>query len=451
MQSYEELRVLMDGMLFMMALFSLLSYLQQHKAIYWQYTLYIVCITSTFYLNDQDYKSIEYLPGTSYLITVMESLAFVMYISFAIQLIGIRENDPVSYKVLRGMIVLLAIETIFDAFLFLLPTSNELKSLSYTLFRFLLAAGALWVVPRLFKLRQPVVSYFIVGSLLFIAGCVAALLINYIPAIFTRSPDDPFSFPVTYMELGVVGEVLCFTLGMALLNRENELEKIRVQAQLIEQLRENDKKQQTLLNLRNDIAYDLHDELGADLASISLLSHAASRQVMLQPEQARQSIQQMGDTARKVIRVMREIVWSLHSSHDSSGHFELRLRETAHAIFEHHSTQLHFSFEGRELPIPSAIRRDLFLIYKEVLHNASRHAGAGNIYIEFRTDEHNHLHLTIRDDGHGFDASSIYQGHGMHSLQKRAYALGGTLTIHSLPRRGTITSIICPLEQIAVC
>ncbi len=276
MQSYEALRILLDGMLYMMALFSLLSFLQQRKAIYWQYAVYIVCITFTFNLNDQDYLKANYLPGTNFLISLLESVAFAMYISFAIQLMKIQENDPVSYRILRYMIGVLILETVVDCFLFSFDFSPKIISNTYTFFRFILAGAALFVLPRLFRLRQAVVSYFIIGTFLFVIGCLLALWINYIPAIFTRSQDSPFSFPITYMELGVVAEVLCFTLGMSLQNRENELEKIQVQGQLIEQLRENDQKQQKLLKIRDEIARDLHDELGADLASISMMCHAAA-------------------------------------------------------------------------------------------------------------------------------------------------------------------------------
>jgi signal transduction histidine kinase len=446
MQSYEALRIFLDGMLYMMALFSLLSYLQQRKAIYWQYALYIVCITATFSLNDLDYKNVEYQPGTNYLITVLESLSFAMYITFAVQLIRIRENDARSYLILRWMLLLLIVETIFDSVLFLFNLSNEAKGLSYTLFRFTLAGGALVVVPRLLRLREPVVSYFITGSLLFVTGCLVALSINYIPAIFTRSLDSPLSFPVTYMELGVVGEVLCFTLGMSLRNRENELEKIRVQQQLIEQLRENEQKQQKLLQIRNDIARDLHDELGADLASISMVSHAVAHQLTTNPILARQSIRQIGETARKVIKVMREIVWSLHSAHDSAGHFALRLHETAHSLFEHQPVQLHFDFGKEEVPVPVFVRRDLYLIYKEILHNALRHAGAQNIYIYFKATAGS-IELRVQDDGCGFDISDYPPGHGLLSLQQRAKSLNGRMTIESSATQGTLISLTCPVLE----
>ena len=428
----------------MMALFSLLSYLQQRKAIYWQYSLYIVCITSTFYLNDLDYKNVEYLPGTNFAITVLESVAFAMYISFAIQLIGIRENDPPSYRIMRGMIIVLAIETVVDGLIFLFEASDGVKSLSYTLFRYALAAGALVVVPRLLRLRQPVVSYFITGSLLFVAGSLVALSINYIPAIFTRSFNSPFSFPVTYMELGVVGEVLCFTLGMSLRNRENELGKIRVQQELIEQLRENEQKQQKILQIRDDIARDLHDELGGDLASISMVSHAAVHQMNTNPELARQSLRQIGETARKVVRVMREIVWSLHSAHNSSDQFAVQLRETAHTLYEHHPIRIHFDFGKEEVPVPAFVRRDLHLIYKELMHNTLRHAGAQNIYITFQASQHA-IELTVQDDGRGFDVSADLSGHGLLSLRQRAKSLNGHMTIHSNATEGTRTTFTCPL------
>ncbi len=444
MQSYERLRFFLDGMLYMMALFSLLSYFQQRKAIYWQYAVYIVCITVTFYLDDAD-TSAEYIPGTNYWITSLESLAFVMYISFAVQLIRIQENDPRSYRILRGMAILLAAETIFDGVIFFLGANDEIKSLSYAVFRFSLAGAALVVVPRILRLRQPVVSYFITGSLLFVAGCLVALVVNYFPTMFNRDPANPFTFSVTFMQLGVVGEVLCFTLGMSLRNRQNELEKIRVQSQLIAQLRENDLKNQKLLKIRDDIARDLHDELGADLASISMVSHAAAQQMDADPAQAQQSLKQIGDTARKVIQVMREIVWSLHSANDSGQQFTDRLQEMGLSLYKHHPAKLHFDFKTNEVPVPSHMRRDLYLIYKELIYNALRHSEAANVYVQVQFSPTT-ICLCIRDDGKGFDPSLKYSGNGLFSLKKRAESLNGQLCIERNGHAGTITTLICPLE-----
>lgn len=446
MKLYEALRVFLDGMLLMMALYSVLCFMQQRKAIYWQYALYIACITSTFYLNDLDYKNEIYLTGTNFPITFLESLSFVLYIGFAVKLIGIKEKDPITYRILSGMVVLLCIETLVDIFLFLFETSDEVKSASYNLFRFVLAIGGVLAVLRILKVRQPVISYFITGSLLFVIGCISALSISHIPAIFTRSLASPFSYPVTYMQLGVVGEVLCFTLGMSLLNRENEREKIRVQAQLIEQLCENDQKNQKLLQIRDDIARDLHDELGADLASISMVSHAALSQLTHRPEQARESLRQIGETSRKVIKLLREIVWSLHSAHDSEEQYVSRLRDTAYTLFEHHPTALHFDVDEAGFSIPSSVRRDLFLIYKELLHNALRHADASNVRIYLRTTSQD-LSLSVEDDGHGFDPSISSNGYGLPSLERRALSLKGKLSVASSASTGTKVLFTCALTD----
>ena len=193
MQSYAALRFFLDGMLYMMALFSLLSYFQQRKAIYWQYAVYIVCITFTFYLDDAD-TSAEYTPGTNYWITSLESLAFVMYISFAIKLIGIRENDPRSYRIMRGMLILLAVETVLEGFVFLIGFGNEVKSLSYAVFRFALAGAALVVVPRLLRLRQPVVSYFITGSLAVCGGLLSGVVRQLFPEYFQPESGQSLYF-----------------------------------------------------------------------------------------------------------------------------------------------------------------------------------------------------------------------------------------------------------------
>jgi signal transduction histidine kinase len=445
--SYPQLRLFFDGMLCMMALYALLSYSQHRKAIYWQYALYILCMMVTFYWDDIDYGKANYQPGTNFKVAAVESLAFLLYIRFAILLIDIPRLDPFSHKVLKALSLLLFIEILTDLALYLGDVSNDIKSNTYIFFRCLLSIGALLVVPRILKLREIAVGYFIAGSLFFVLGCLMALATNFIPSLFDRNPVNALTFPVTFMEFGVILEVLCFTLGISVLNRRNELEKIEAQEQLIEQLLENEKKQSTLLRIRDDISRDIHDELGADLSSISVMSYAAIKQ--LNSTGAEQTIRVIGETSRKVIARMREIVWSLHSAHDSVSHFSMRIKETAYTIFEHHPIALHLDLPPEEVDsrIPSEHRRNLFLVYKEILHNIVRHSKAQNVYIRlFLSDDY--LTFIIKDDGIGF----VYrenQGHGngLLNLKQRTSSFAGTFALESLPGNGTTVTVGCPLDM----
>lgn len=444
---YPQLRLFFDGMLSMMALYALFSYTQHRKPIYWQYALYILCMIVTFYWDDIDYGKADYLPGTNFKVAAVESLAFLLYIRFAILLIDIPRLDPLSHKILRAMNIILAIEIAVDLGFYLADATNVVKSNTYIFFRCLLALGALVVVPRILKLREVAVGYFIAGSLFFVLGCLFALTTNFFPQIFDRNPVRALSFPVTYMEIGVVLEVLCFTLGMSVQNRKNELDKIQVQEQLIEQLLENERKQSALIRIRDDISRDLHDELGADLSSISVMSYAAIKQLNGSGAAAEPTINLIGETSRKVITRMREIIWSLHSVHNSVDNFTFRAKETAYTLFEHHPIALHFDFPSQEVNsrIPNESRRNLFLVYKEILHNIVRHSQAQNVFISIMVEVGN-LALTIQDDGIGFvHEEKENLGNGLVNLQQRTNSFGGKFLINSLPGEGTTVIIGCPL------
>ena len=304
------------------------------------------------------------------------------------------------------------------------------------------------MVPRILKLRDISVGYFIAGSFFFVLGCLFALGTNFLPSYFDRNPQNPFSFPVTYIQFGVVLEVLCFTLGMSVLNRRNELEKIEAQKQLIDQLLENEKKQAAILRIRDDISRDLHDELGADLSSISVMSYAAIKQLKLTGNEAERTINHIGETSRKVITRMREIIWSLHSAHDSIGNFSFRLKETAYTILEHHPIALDIEFPSEEMDtrIPAEHRRNLFLVYKEILHNIVRHSKAQNVYIQMSV-EANQLYLSLKDDGVGFEYHTHKSnGNGLINLKQRALAFAGTLVFDSKLGEGTTVVVSCPLN-----
>ena len=445
--TYAVMRTFLDGMLCMMMAFALLHYAQHRRAIYWQYALYIGCMFAAFRIDDADYLSAGYRPGADYWVALIESAALILYIQFALLLMEIPRHDPFSHRLLRCMTFLLAGVSVLDTLLYAGHVSTDIHSRLYILSRVLVAAGALVVLPRLLRLRQAVIAYFIGGSFCFVAGCVAALSLNFMPRLFTREPDQPFTYPTTFMQIGVVAEVLCFILGMSLRNRQTEREKIAMQAQLIEQLQENERKQQKLQHIRNDIARDLHDDLGADLSGLSVLSNVAALQLAHQPDEARATLKLIGETSRRVVTSMREIIWSLNANHLSVETTLFRLRETAFTLFQHQPTELHLDLPADicEDDIPPEHRRELFLMYKEILHNAIRHARARQVHVEMAVRDQM-LCLTVRDDGVGFDVpTSGKTGNGLVSLHQRADALGGQLNIESAPGQGTTVFFCGPV------
>ncbi len=446
--TYPHLRLFFDGMLLMMAVYAALSYWQQRKAVYGYYAVYIVCMIITFRYDDLEYENPAYQPGVSYMVTLTETVAFALYVQFAMQLMNFRQNDPPSHRLLRVMLMLLGGHMIAEAILYLMDGSAQLRSVIYVATRLILAAAALWVVPRVLRLRQPVMIYFVVGSFIFTTGCLVALWGNYVPALFTFQPANAFTFPISFMQLGVVLEVLCFTLGLSLRNWQTERERGIVQAQLIAQLQENERKQGQLQRIRADIARDLHDDIGGDLSGISMLSQAADKQLVTQPDEARATLRLIGESARQVLTNMRQIVWSLSASPSTGDDFVFRLRETAYALFDSQPVELLLDLPTATdcSEIASDVHRAVYLIYKEMLHNTVRHASARHVSVSLTCVEA-YLRLTVSDDGVGFDPLATRAGsNGLTSLRQRANDLGGNLTIRSSPGEGTTLSLTCSIR-----
>ena len=97
-------------------------------------------------------------------------------------------------------------------------------------------------------------------------------------------------------------------------------------------------------------------------------------------------------------------------------------------------------------PVPIEIEQALFRIVQEALANAARHSKAANVEIELRFNR-DHLTLTLSDDGQGFEPKNSQTGFGLHSMHQRAEALGGNLSIETVPGQGTTLTCRIPISE----
>ena len=449
---YPTLRLFLDGMLLMMALYAFSTFIWHRKRMYAWYGLYLVGMIANLYFNDQVHSLTEQhaperdISLSFWLEFAVQTVAFVCYIRFTTALLDLRHRDPVSRRITNYMLVVLLIGQFIDTFYFWveLPVSiTQWRGPLTNLNRYAMTVLVVLLVWRILRLRDVVTSFFIVGTGIFTAGSILAVTMH-IMGWDARITTQPFSFPLIPMQLGIVIESLLFTIAISFLNRQTERQKIRYQAQLIEQLRENERKQARLNGLRDEIARDLHDEMGSQLSSISILSQTTTR--LVTDERVRQRLGTIGQTTRQVMESMREIVWSLNSSSDSMQHVGVRIRETALALLGDSPTKVHFDLpqSGQPLGLSGRHRRELFLIAKECLTNIVRHARAKHVRIYLQT-ETNRLKLVISDDGIGFSTDTESSGLGLASMQQRAERLNARLSILSACGAGSTITVDCPI------
>jgi len=193
---------------------------------------------------------------------------------------------------------------------------------------------------------------------------------------------------------------------------------------------------------RTRIATDLHDDIGANLTRIALLSEVANQR----RGDDKTLLPSIADIARESVASMNDIVWAISPEHDSLVDLTRRMRRHAEEVFALLDIDLHFTAPtaDSDLKLSVGARRDLLLIFKEAINNAVRHSLCTKIEIEFGGD-HSGLHLRIKDNGQGFNSEAPNGGHGLRSMQRRATALGGTLTIDS--SNGTTIEFTLPLRR----
>jgi signal transduction histidine kinase len=196
---------------------------------------------------------------------------------------------------------------------------------------------------------------------------------------------------------------------------------------------------------RNRIARDLHDDIGSSLSNIALMSELMQGKRRLEEKEIKQ-LRQIGATSRQIVEAMEDIVWAINPDHDKLDNLLLRLKDVTAELLRQQGITYTFHFPEQELlqSLPMNFRRNLLLIYKELLHNVIKHAQATHMDIALaKTD--GCLVLKLADNGIGFDVKAAKNGTGLKSMQTRAAELKGKLEIASRPGQGTRVTLAVKL------
>jgi ligand-binding sensor domain-containing protein/signal transduction histidine kinase len=202
--------------------------------------------------------------------------------------------------------------------------------------------------------------------------------------------------------------------------------------------------------VRTRIASDLHDDIGASLSRVAVLTEVVKRKAG--PEHARR-LGDIADLARELVGSMSDIVWATDPKRDDLASVVRRLRTFGSDVLEAAGIAFDCRVAGDlgRVKVGPDTRRRIYLILKESLANVARHSGAVNARLSFRT-EGRFLLAELRDDGRGMPSggarsSGLAHGtvHGIPSMKERAEAGGGSLEIDSAPGAGTAVLLKMPV------
>lgn len=203
-----------------------------------------------------------------------------------------------------------------------------------------------------------------------------------------------------------------------------------------------------LERVRTRIATDLHDDIGANLSLIAMLSEVARGQLQRDDAQSREWLSTIATTSRDTIDAMSDIVWAVNPTRDHLRDLTRRMRRFADDILAARNIELQFKTPdaGVDFKLGADLRREIFLIFKESINNIVRHSGCTVASIDLQI-EGGWLVLMMTDDGRGIDEEQIAEGTGLGSMRQRARKLGGRFEVSSQNGDGTKVILKVPLAH----
>ncbi len=250
---------------------------------------------------------------------------------------------------------------------------------------------------------------------------------------------QPFFWQTWWFKIGI-----CGGLALALVLGVRQAERIRARIKL-----ERLEQEHAIEHERSRIAKDIHDDLGANLTQIVLLSRRAES-ANGNPQETAHWLQKIPATARQTIRSLDEIVWAVNPQHDS-------LESLANYISQFALEHLALAGIRCQLDVPTVlpairlgaeVRHNCVLTVREALQNVVAHAAATEVNVALTMDDAR-LRITIKDNGQGFDLKRSQPGNGLANMRRRIEELGGHFEISSNPGNGSTVQITLPMSSLS--
>ena len=189
-----------------------------------------------------------------------------------------------------------------------------------------------------------------------------------------------------------------------------------------------------------------------------MLSEAAVGETNNSP-QAAENLSQIHATTGELTRAMDEIVWAVNPRHDTLESLTNYISRFAQDFLgtAQIRCRLALPLELPELSVRSEVRHNLFLAFKETLHNAVKHSGANEVRVSLQLVPGG-FQLVVTDNGRGFDPKRLNRnadanrpapGNGLRNLRSRLAQINGRSEIHCAPGEGTSIEFFVPLPDSA--
>ena len=260
-------------------------------------------------------------------------------------------------------------------------------------------------------------------------------------ASFSFSITPPFYQTWTFRFLTILFFVL---IGVAI---QSYRYRIKINRQKIIEAT----KREESLKIRQQTAEDFHDELGNKLTRITVLSEILDTKLGKGDSDQKKLLGQIKQNASSLYNGTKDILWALDPQSDNLYEILNHIRDFGKELFL--DTTVEFEFEGineslNAIKLPMEYSRNIPMIFKELLNNILKHSHATKVNISLQDLQKDVLHLTLRDNGCGFDENEIRKGQGINNIITRTRRINGVINIDSEKGNGTLVDLKINIKQV---
>ncbi len=439
-----------SGMLLMMLLYILLKFIQIRSKEYFYYGAYIFFFLLYFLMRVVGLSGNEAILYGEWFSGIannqLQACAYIMYYFFVKHFLTTKINLPQLHRVLHLATAFLLAYMLVDFTLFWFPDLIYLKLRIWDVVRLLLLCITAYSIGQIIKLKSPLGSYIIWGGLLLSVLGLLAMLFSFYQDIIAILPY-PFDQPLTYFQLGIAAEVICFSLGLGYKNRLVEVEKMQVEQNLkIQAERQSFERYRAMADAREGersrIAKDLHDGVGGLLSGVRIsLANIQSRMQLKQDDELIfvRSIDMLDGSMQE----LRRVAHALKPPSLEVFGLKTALRDYVEAVNSMKTLKTIFQTVGEERRFDHEQELIIYRTIQELINNVLKHAQATEclVQVSFLMD---HLSITVEDNGKGFDIKKESSGMGWGNIRQRVEFLKGSLDLHSSASSGTSVQINIP-------
>jgi PAS domain S-box-containing protein len=237
----------------------------------------------------------------------------------------------------------------------------------------------------------------------------------------------------------------------AMVAADGESVNLRGTVQDMTDMRDMEKRLSTISDAeRTSVQRDLHDTICQDLSGIAFLAEAAKEDLHENPGEAAKSLDKIIALNEKALEQAKNIARGLNPLSNQPDALERALKELAHHVREIYGIPCRLVSRKRVSMADSLVSTQLYLIAREAVINAVKHAEASEIHVAL-SPRGRTLTVRVMDNGKGFDHPETVKGEtsaGLKAMRERAHLIGATLDIHPGKSRGTVVE--CHLGQASI-